>query len=95
MTKNVEKSIHDDYEAAVGQLLLEIAEEWQKVQQDSRPSTHASRLVGNVYGALALQLGVRALELRDRSASKAVLSEILRDYRTELVAAVSLIVPED
>jgi hypothetical protein len=49
-------------QAAVGQMLLDLAREWQGVQQRNL-NTHAMGLMRDAYGALALQLGVRAGEL--------------------------------
>lgn len=80
-----------EFQAAIGQILLDLSREWQDVQKRGL-NTHALGVMRDVYGALALQIGVRAAELRGSATQRAEeLARIQSDLRTELSDAVSTI----
>jgi hypothetical protein len=78
-------------QATVRQILLDLAREWQGVQQRNL-NTHAMGLMRDVYGALALQLGVRAGELLPGDpGAHDQLVEIQTALRSELADTVAAI----
>ena len=75
----------------LGQMMLDLAAEWLAVKN---PNTEAMGLMRDVYGALALQLAVRAKEMQPGTsavAARAFLEPILNEFRSEFADTVATI----
>jgi hypothetical protein len=80
-------------QAALGQMLLDLAREWQGVQERNL-NTEAMGLMRDVYGALALQLAVRATELQGGASADAArmqLTQVQDELRSEFAATVATV----
>lgn len=91
MTQTQSDTENQSFDAEVGRLLLSLAEEWTTVQSDRSNSTHSSGVLRDIFGALALQLGVRAKELRGTGAASN-LAGILNDFKQEFAEAAAKVV---
>jgi hypothetical protein len=79
---------------ALGQILLDLAREWQQGVQQRNLNTEAMGLMRDVYSALALQLAVRATELlsdASADAARVQLTQIQKELRSELANTVATI----
>ena len=80
-------------QAALGQMLIDLAREWPGVQARNL-NTEATGLMREVYGALALQLAVRATEFQGNAtveAARTQLAQIQSELRSELADTVATI----
>lgn len=84
-----------EFLAEVGRALLELVNEWNIINRRNPPlNTHALGLMRDVHGALALQLGVRAAELRGQGDARGLIDRLRasqNELRSELAEVVATI----